>query len=179
MKRTLLLLTLVACSSKSPEVEKPTPVGTDEEPNEAAAPVESGNEIVDAHNALRAKQCAEPLEWSDKVAKSAQAWADELAANGCAFEHSDSPNGENLAAGTAGAFPAESVVQMWYDEVEGYDFKRGGFSMDTGHFTQLVWKDTKRVGCGMVSCNGLDVWVCQYDPPGNVEGEYRDQVGCK
>jgi hypothetical protein len=37
---------------------------------------------------------------------------------------------------------------MWYGEIAKYDFRRGGFSMDTGHFTQVVWRSTTTIGCG-------------------------------
>ena len=87
----------------------------------------------------------------------------------------------NLAAGTSGTLDAAAVVGMWTDEESAYDFRRGGFSMDTGHFTQVVWRDTREVGCGTASCKGLDIFVCNYDPPGNVEGGYRENVkppGC-
>jgi len=68
-------------------------------------------------------------------------------------------------------------VRIWYDEVKIYDFKKPtGFSMDTGHFTQLVWLDTTQVGCGMVQCKGNDIWVCQYETPGNWEGQFREKV---
>jgi pathogenesis-related protein 1 len=162
MRRTIVLLALAGCGGAKP----------------ASPPIahETGNAMLDAHNRYRADHCAGPLTWSDKLAKVAQRWADHLRDADCAFEHSTEPYGENLAAGTIGAFPPASVVEMWYREVDGYDFRKGGFSMDTGHFTQLVWRDTKEVGCGMSQCGGLDVWVCEYDPPGNVEGEYRDQV---
>jgi hypothetical protein len=53
--------------------------------------------------------------------------------------------------------------------------------MDTGHFTQVVWRATTHVGCGTASCTGLVLWVCNYDPPGNVERGYRANVlppGC-
>jgi hypothetical protein len=91
--------------------------------------------------------------------------------------HSDTPFGENLAAGTRGGFTPEDFVNLWYREVQSYRFKRGKFSMTTGHFTQLVWRSTKRVGCALSACkNGLDVLVCNYDPPGNVEGEFTDNV---
>jgi len=76
---------------------------------------------------------------------------------------------------------ANAVVGMWYDELEKFNFRSGGFSMKTGHFTQVVWRGTREVGCGKSQCNGLDVWICQYDPPGNVEGQYRQNVlpvGC-
>ena len=70
---------------------------------------------------------------------------------------------------------------MWYDEIAQYRFPDGGFSMQTGHFTQVVWRGTKRVGCGRSQCKGMDIYVCEYDPPGNWEGQYRDNVrprGC-
>lgn len=132
--------------------------------------------ILDAHDARRAEHCASPLAWSDELARVAQSWADELARRDCAFEHNDTSYGENLAAGTAGAFSPEEVVDMWHREHAQYRFRAGRFGMDTGHFTQLVWRATERVGCGTSTCNGLDVWVCNYDPPGNVEGLFRENV---
>ena len=140
------------------------------------------NPWVAAHNEYRKQHCAPPLTWSPELAKAAQAWADHLRKADCAFEHSRTRYGENLAGGTSGALDPASSVEMWYREVDKYDFKRGGFSMDTGHFTQLVWADTQHVGCGMTTCKGLDIIVCNYDPPGNVEGAYRTNVkpkGCK
>ena len=65
---------------------------------------------------------------------------------------------------------------MWYDEIKQYRFPDGGFSMQTGHFTQVVWRGTTQVGCGHSQCNGNDIWVCEYDPPGNWEGQYRENV---
>ncbi|MGE3455278.1 MAG: CAP domain-containing protein, partial [Kofleriaceae bacterium] len=105
-----------------------------------------------------------------------------LKANNCGFDHSNGKYGENLAAATIGALTPESVVTMWYDELKGYSFKQPGFSMQTGHFTQVVWRGTKQVGCGSAQCNGLEIWVCEYDPPGNWHGQYREHVlplGCE
>ncbi|MBK9037309.1 MAG: hypothetical protein IPL61_39710 [Myxococcales bacterium] len=133
--------------------------------------------IVTAHNRVRAEHCAPPLVWSDALAAEAEAWAQHLAAAGCAFEHSQSEHGENLAAGTAGALDADAVVAMWAREEDHYDWRRPGFGMKTGHFTQVVWKDTVAVGCAVVTCGSLDTWVCNYDPPGNVEGDFPLNVG--
>jgi uncharacterized protein YkwD len=138
--------------------------------------------LLEAHNQHRAKHCAAPLVWSTAVAKSAQKWADTLAARGCAFEHSQTPYGENLAAGTVGALGPADAVGMWYAEVAKYDFRRGKFSMATGHFTQLVWRGSRSLGCGTSKCKGMQIWVCQYDPPGNVQGQYQVNVkptGCR
>jgi pathogenesis-related protein 1 len=137
--------------------------------------------LLAAHNEVRARHCAAPLAWSPEVAASAQKWADHLRDAGCAFGHSDTRYGENLAAGTSGSLSAGDVVTMWYREISDYDFRRGTFDGKTGHFTQVVWRGSARLGCGRSTCRGLDVWVCQYDPPGNVVGAFDRNVqptGC-
>jgi uncharacterized protein YkwD len=133
--------------------------------------------FIDAHNAVRAKHCAPPLTWSKALANVAQNWANTLRDKGCVFGHSPGMKyGENLAAGTVGALDPEGTVAMWYEEIKRYKFPNGGFSMDTGHFTQVVWRSTKQVGCGHVTCKGNDIYVCNYDPPGNWEGQYKNEV---
>ena len=141
-----------------------------------AAPTTMATALLAEHNAARAQHCAPPLTWSPKLAAVAQAWAEHLRDHRCGFDHSRSRYGENLAAGSTGMLDAAAIVGMWTEERAGYDFARGGFSMDTGHFTQVVWRGTTQVGCGSVTCNGMDVWVCNYDPPGNVAGDYADNV---
>ena len=108
----------------------------------------------------------------------AQKWADHLRDDDCAFDHSRGAYGENLAMGTTGYMPAEAVVDMWHAEVGDYDFANPGFGMSTGHFTQLVWRNTTQLGCASAQCaaKNMTIWVCNYDPPGNYEGEYPAQV---
>jgi uncharacterized protein YkwD len=202
----LLLLLLATCgppmygpssqppAPPPPDPSAPPPASPPSSPSTSPSPSPSSssakprsNSLADrfvaAHNAARAKHCAGPLTWSPKLADYAQRWADTLKAKGCAFGHSPGMTyGENLAAGTQGLLDPEGTVEYWYSEIKQYKFPNGGFSMDTGHFTQLVWRDTTQVGCGHAVCNGNDLWVCEYSPPGNVEGEYRDQVrapGCR
>ena len=66
------------------------------------------------------------------------------------------------------------------------DFNNQGFSMDTGHFTQVVWKGSNKIGCAYADCpaGGLfdasyGPWrliSCMYNPPGNYEGQYEQNV---
>jgi hypothetical protein len=135
--------------------------------------------VLAAHNRYRARHCAPPLEWSAELAKVAQKWARTLRDRSCAFEHSPSSRyGENLAgASPPGAHTGVSMVDGWYREVDEYDFGRPGFSFEAGHFTQLVWRATRRLGCGHVTCGDrAEIWVCNYDPPGNVSREFKRNV---
>jgi hypothetical protein len=94
------------------------------------------------------------------------------------------PTGENLAAGYANA---SASIDAWGLERESYNFNSPGFSEQTGHFTQLVWKSTTSVGCGRVDCNGsggTPGWyvVCEYWPAGNIilnggDSLFMDNVG--
>jgi len=49
--------------------------------------------------------------------------------------------------------------------------------MNTGHFTQLVWKGSKQIGCG-ASCNNSNKCyvTCNYYPPGNYIGQFASNV---
>lgn len=169
----LALVVLASCGSRASTPPEELASGSEDPPPASTA---SGNAILDAHNARRAEHCAPPLAWSGALASVAQHWADHLAQRGCQLEHSQSEYGENLAAGTTDTLSAEDVAQMWYAESAEYRYPDGGFSMSTGHFTQLVWVGSTSLGCAMARCDDLDVWVCNYDPPGNVDGEYETNV---
>lgn len=183
MRRVLLVI--AACGPTYQQPGPPPPPVADPIPAADPPPARPTGSIakrfVAAHNRVRAEHCAAPLTWSTTLAAVAQRWADSLRDHGCTFGHSGGAYGENLAAGTIGALDPEATVAMWYDEVKLYRFPDGGFSPTTGHFTQLVWRGTTQVGCGHSQCKGNDIWVCEYDPPGNWDGEYRTNVlprGC-
>lgn len=127
-------------------------------------------EIMNSTNTYRADHNATDLSWNKTLAT----FAANFLGKSCTFEHSGGPYGENLAIG----YPNVTVsVEAWGEERKEYDFNDGGFAMGTGHFTQLVWKDTTDVGCGRRLC-GENGWflACEYWPVGNVEGRYEDAV---
>ena len=59
-----------------------------------------------------------------------------------------------------------------------YDYADPGFSGDTGHFTQLVWKSTTKLGCASSQASESGNWyvVCNYEKPGNMLGDFENNV---
>ena len=51
-----------------------------------------------------------------------------------------------------------TATDLWYKQGNVYDFTKPGYSYETKYFTQLVWKTTTEVGCGI---SGKFV-VCHY-----------------
>jgi hypothetical protein len=136
--------------------------------------------VLAAHNRERALIGVGPLQWNPALAASARRWADHLSATG-RFEHAPenavAPEGENLWAGTRGAYALEAMVDGWVREKR--HFKPGAFPdnsttgrvEDVGHYTQLVWRQTGQVGCALASGTREDVLVCRYSDAGNYIGE--------
>ncbi|KAJ4337653.1 hypothetical protein N0V95_008282 [Ascochyta clinopodiicola] len=137
--------------------------------------------VLNTTNLYRRQHDAVELGWNETLAEAAGKWSEK-----CGFEHSGGPSGENLAAG----YPnATAAIEAWGDERKEYDFKKGDFSKNrsaTGHFTQLVWRNTTTVGCARTECNAKEKggkgdapgWyiVCEYYPTGNVLGQFTANV---
>ena len=119
-------------------------------------------------NKLRARHHAQPLQEDLELTKSAQQWAVWLACNH-QFRHSGQQGkGENLAA----CGSADQAVDMWYQEVDLFDWSNPRFTGATGHFSALVWQATDSIGWGegVDPERGWTVYVAQFTPQGNVTG---------
>jgi uncharacterized protein YkwD len=142
-----------------------------------SVPTDFADAMVYWHNQYRALHGVPNVTWNQTLADYAANYATE-----CSTSHSGSPNyGENLAYG--GYTNPSYYIYLWYDEIKNYDFSNPGFSKTTGHFTQVVWKDSIQIGCGWVtSCAGTlgsdypNYLACEYYPYGNVDGEYASEV---
>ena len=140
----------------------------------SSSPGGMAEEMLNAQNRYRAEMGVPPLQWSGDLAASAQQWVDHLAATGT-FEHSGA--GENLAQGTSGAYSVTKLVDLWGNEKQYFvqgtfpNVSNSGKWSDVGHYTQMIWRNTTQVGCGLASGNGNDVLVCHYNPAGNVTGQ--------
>ena len=131
------------------------------------------------HNQERARMGVQPLAWDPQLARDAAAYAHELASKN-AFRHSSPaarPNqGENLWMGTRGAFRTDEMYDGWLSEKNLYragvfpNVSRNGNWAAVGHYTQMVWRGSTRVGCAISSSGSSDVLVCRYYPAGNVMG---------
>ena len=131
-------------------------------------------ELVGQHNAWRAKYDVPPLVWDDAVAQTAQQWADTLARSGTLTHRPDTPYGENIWTGSADNFSMAAVVDDWGIEAKHFDLRTATCAVGQvcGHFTQIVWKTTTKLGCGKASdTTGNDYIVCNYDPAGNMAGQ--------
>jgi uncharacterized protein YkwD len=148
----------------------------------SGAPGADAQSYVDAHNAVRAAveepagyagtwRPLAPVTWSESAAAGAQEWANHLASElDCGLEHAGAKGyGENLAAGTN--LSAKGAVELWASEKKNYVYAKSyEFSTNTGHYTQIVWRDSTQIGCASAKCSRSTVVVCRYQPQGNFLG---------
>lgn len=144
--------------------------------------------IVAAHNTWRAKVGVGALSYSHELAAAAQKWANELKQNNqCQMRHSksDGSYGENIFWASALQWSdgsrevmqvsAAKPVDSWGSESADYNYSANTCKPGKvcGHYTQLVWKKTGKVGCAIAVCDDSkdQVWVCQYQPAGNWVGQ--------
>jgi hypothetical protein len=142
-------------------------------------------DMLAAHNRWRSRVGVPALSWSGDLAASAARWAAHLGrGTACEMVHSDNLEiGENIYWASAIQWSdgrtsvqdvaASFVVDVWGRESADYqpatNTCRAGKTC--GHYTQIVWKTTREVGCALRVCDAKDqVWVCQYLPTGNYVG---------
>jgi uncharacterized protein YkwD len=136
------------------------------------APSSIASAMLIAHNAVRTQVGIPPLSWSAQLATVAQDWANRLITAGDFSHRPGNRNGENLYSISGGFASPTEVVAAWAEEARGYDYRTGTCRGTCGHYTQIVWRGTRVVGCAVAADRYPKVWVCDYDPPGNVVG-YR------
>lgn len=142
------------------------------------------NIILGLHNYIREQYHLPNLVWDMNIEKQSQEWANTLIKNNV-LKHSNSTNNkwmwENLYMITTSEKRIKSdwsdAVIVWTQEWQSYDFDTNTCNTWAicGHFTQVIWKNTKRVGCGQALKKKGSMttiyWVCQYDPPWNYIGQ--------
>jgi hypothetical protein len=85
--------------------------------------------------------------------------------------------GENLFIGTSGIYKVDAMIG--YFLAERADFKPGRFPdvaahgswQDVGHYTQIIWRKTQRLGCAIAKTRRDEILLCRYFPAGNIFGQ--------
>lgn len=122
-----------------------------------------------AHNKVRLHHREPPFIWDSKLALYAREYAEKRKVD-CNLIHSNGPYGENIFWGGGNQWAATDVVRehRYYDRAT-MKCKPGKMC---GHYTQIVWRDSVRLGCARVQCISGDTFaICSYDPPGNYIGD--------
>ena len=140
-----------------------------------APPIEM-NGLFEAHNECRDNLNLPNLEWCSKLANKSLKWAKKLKRKDhCLHNHSSKKYrkniGENIAWCKGYTMTSREVANLWISEKKYFDFesrKCKEIIDSCGHYTQMIWRDTKKVGCATVKCGDEQVWVCQYQPAGNL-----------
>lgn len=126
-------------------------------------------EMLAAHNAVRQKVGVAPLKWSNKLAARADEWAKTLAATGAS--RMQGIPGQNIGyTAPPGHAKGADVVAAWSAEESNYDHEKNACidpKLRCNHYTQVVWRDSTSLGCATARDAQRDIWVCDYDPPGN------------
>jgi len=143
-----------------------------------SADSEFATECLDAHNPFREELDIEPLTYSLELEKTAQKWANTIAGKN-SLQHSKGRNkiGENLAMGTKGVYDTARLIELWTNEKKYFknnewpNVSTTGNWKDVGHYSQIVWANTKEVGCAIAENNKNAFMVCHYKPSGNWVGD--------
>lgn len=134
--------------------------------------------VLAVHNEVRGAANLPRLNWSDVLARRAAQWAAYLAARQLvAHSETNMAEGENIWVGTAGAFSYELMLRDWADEAR--FFRAGRFPHisttgnweDVGHYSQMIWRGSRHVGCAVATGDGWDYLVCRYDVQANLFGQ--------
>jgi pathogenesis-related protein 1 len=81
--------------------------------------------------------------------------------------------GENIYGSSGTGATPDDAVSLWMSEASSYDYASGDIG-SAGHYTQIVWRDSVRIGCAIVDCPALtyhNTVICDYAPGGNISGQ--------
>lgn len=149
---------------------------------DAAKLAEFIKQVVDKHNQLRARHDSPPLRLDPKLSRYSQWWANELLQTN-SFHHSPKEKrpqiGENIYWAGVPYMPGNFPVEIWYEEGKNvnYNYNTNDPTPKAGHFTQVLWRNSNRIGVGIASDPKKGMYVvCNYSPAGNYEKQFRANV---
>ncbi|XP_078685251.1 uncharacterized protein LOC144918387 [Branchiostoma floridae x Branchiostoma belcheri] len=179
----------VAGGNKSARDPKPSQAASDDEDdtdwtNEKVKEAEANfvEQLIERQNYYRAKHGCDPVTLNPvPLTEHAQMWAETMAKDRQLKHSGNHEYGENIGykySKRGRPTKAAEVVDMWYDEINHYNFDQGGHQEGTGHFTQLVWKSAREVGVGWAKddTRTRTYVTANYLPVGNKLDEFAENV---
>ncbi|XP_025739238.1 glioma pathogenesis-related protein 1 isoform X1 [Callorhinus ursinus] len=133
------------------------------------------------------------MTWDPALARIAKEWG-----KNCRFAHNGQlhskklhPNftfvGENIWTGSVSIFSVSSAITDWHSEIQDYDFETQKCTKVCGHYTQVVWADSYKVGCAVQYCStvyninsltNVAHFICNYGPGQSYQRPYRRGSTC-
>lgn len=136
-------------------------------------------QVTERHNYYRAQHQVGNLERDSELERIAQAAAEHMIEIDNFYYTTETYNGQYIGKNLFwryGSFTGNDVVDSWYNQISAYDFNNPGYTNGAGSFTQLVWKNSQKVGCGY-ACSGDECYgCCTYYPGGNYLNSFPSNV---
>jgi uncharacterized protein YkwD len=149
--------------------------------NQCTSPIldPASAQMLALQNKARAEVGSPPLQWDPELAQAATSYAAQLA-SGVPYVHSSRAGREKVRENPSMGRPGETasqMIQVWLNEKRNFiagifpNVSRTGNWYDVGHYSQMIWSITTRVGCGTGKGAKFEYLVCRYSPPGNADGK--------
>lgn len=111
-------------------------------------------ECLKAHNEYRSKHGVLPMKMNKRLCRYAEEWAKVIAARGVLVHRSNSQYGENIFCSWSSpnanvVITGREPVENWYSEEPTHVYGKEPATLKTGHFTQVVWRDSRELGVGV------------------------------
>ena len=137
-----------------------------------------GQEILEIHNKKRLLHNSPHLKINSDLSKLAKESANKISRKETFTKniYNGQYLGENVYIYKGITLEAENICNEWYNEIQNYDKSLNKYQKNTGHFTQMIWKETKEIGCGYKRNEGIYYVVVYYYPAGNTLGDFKDNV---
>ncbi len=128
-------------------------------------------EFLNLHNNERNKYGCSPLIWDDSLAKIAQEWANYLVDKNAIYHRNDSELGENIFWGGSEDYTLVDAAKSWLSERKKFKGRKFHPKCKCSHYTQIIWKNSKKIGAAIIRKNGVTICVAEYSPAGNYLNE--------
>lgn len=142
-------------------------------------------DLVDQINLFRRLHQSSDVSPSEELDKEAGAWAQQLAAEGAEKIDPSSKYGQLVCSHHAGSDLPKACAVKWYSAIKFFDWADPKLTVKSSPFTQMVWKNSTRVGVGIAqgsggakrrNIGGKYFIAAFFDPAQSDEGNIKENV---